>query len=203
MESLQGKVRFFPHRLHSWNRVPGTLFPRNVLWWAAKGLLRGTAADLLHGCSVPPTPAEPTRSLCICSLRKPYLGSCFQDANWTSCVQVVYHEYFNFFNINIMAFCFHLRCSFLHGSLRNKKAVALGLLTRSLYCSHHREQLCGVYSLLTRPIFAKQSWLFCNGDLFFFLFIYWCIYFGCAGSLLFWGLFSSCSVRASRCNGFY
>lgn len=87
-------------------------------------------------------------------------------------MQVVYHEYFNFFNINIMAFCFHLRCSFLHGSLRNKKAVALGLLTRSLYCSHHREQLCGVYSLLTRPIFAKQSWLFCNGDLFFFFYLF-------------------------------
>lgn len=53
--------------------------------------------------------------------------------------------------------------------------MALGLLTRTLYCSHHREQLLGVYSLLNHLIVAKHSWLFCNGVLFFF-FLYLLIY---------------------------
>ena len=62
------------------------------------------------------------------------------------------------------------------GSLRDKKAVALGLLSGTLSCSHHREQLFGVYSLLNHFIFAKQSWLFRNGVLFFFPLIYLLMY---------------------------
>ena len=53
--------------------------------------------------------------------------------------------------------------------------MALGLLTRTLYCSHHREHLFGVYSLLNHLIVAKHSWLFCNGVLFFF-FLYLLMY---------------------------
>ena len=91
-------------------------------------------------------------------------------------MQVVYLEYFNFcLNINILALCFHLRRSFPHDSLRDKKAVALGLLSGTLCSSHHREQLFGAYSLLNHLIFAKQSWLFCNGVLFFF-FLYLLMY---------------------------
>lgn len=110
-------------------------------------------------------------------------------------MQVVYLEYFNFcLNINILALCFHLRRSFPHDSLRDKKAVALGLLSGTLCSSHHREQLFGAYSLLNHLIFAKQSWLFRNGVLFFFFFNLFIdvFMFGRAGSLLLCGLFSSC-----------